>query len=360
MRRTPRVLAIAALLTAAGAAPASQTFNFTVNPGSKFTTTLDATANLSGALRGSYDAATNPGGTQTRSGADFLFGSCSGSTNTSFAFTANGSVPSTVATTSPSGTFTFSVDAEALQGTLTGLSLDLLNGAHPTFPVSASLTNPTTFRSCAPRALWPASTIPFDIGDATLDTLTAVQTKTPASGTLVQVGPNHYTFSGEVEVTVTAELTLSDQAVTPDPAVVSLPITFDITVSGTTATIALGVDTQVTFTTTDPVPGPVDQPTDIPTVVPPGSTAHFLLTTTLQSSTTNLSVDGSGTANGTGAFNPADWNHDGVVNSTDVSDFINDWFVDQANGTVVTDINHDGVSNSTDVSDFINLWFENV
>jgi hypothetical protein len=57
---------------------------------------------------------------------------------------------------------------------------------------------------------------------------------------------------------------------------------------------------------------------------------------------------------------PADWNHDGTVNSTDVSDFINDWFADQANGTLVTDFNHDGVSNSTDVSDFINGWFEAV
>jgi hypothetical protein len=53
----------------------------------------------------------------------------------------------------------------------------------------------------------------------------------------------------------------------------------------------------------------------------------------------------------------ADWNHDGVVNSTDVSDFINDWFEDQVGGTHVTDFNHDGVSNSTDVSDFINAYF---
>ncbi len=54
----------------------------------------------------------------------------------------------------------------------------------------------------------------------------------------------------------------------------------------------------------------------------------------------------------------ADWNSDGVVNSTDVSDFINDWFSDQVQGTVVTDWNNDGVSNSTDVSDYINSWFE--
>ncbi len=54
---------------------------------------------------------------------------------------------------------------------------------------------------------------------------------------------------------------------------------------------------------------------------------------------------------------PADWNGDGVSNSTDVSDFINDWFADQVNGTLATDWDNNGVSNSTDVSAFINAWF---
>jgi hypothetical protein len=53
----------------------------------------------------------------------------------------------------------------------------------------------------------------------------------------------------------------------------------------------------------------------------------------------------------------ADWNRDGTVNSTDVSDFINAFFFDQTSGTSHGDINCDGVSNSTDVSDFINTWF---
>jgi hypothetical protein len=52
-----------------------------------------------------------------------------------------------------------------------------------------------------------------------------------------------------------------------------------------------------------------------------------------------------------------DWDGNGVTNSTDVSAFINDWFQDQVDGTLVTDINGDGVSNSTDVSDFINAYF---
>ncbi len=54
----------------------------------------------------------------------------------------------------------------------------------------------------------------------------------------------------------------------------------------------------------------------------------------------------------------ADWDYNGVVNSTDVGEFINDWFEDQAFGTTVTDFNHDGLSNSTDVGEFINSWFE--
>jgi len=54
----------------------------------------------------------------------------------------------------------------------------------------------------------------------------------------------------------------------------------------------------------------------------------------------------------------ADINCDGVVNSTDVSDFINAWFEDQLNGTLIADWDDNGVVNSTDVSEFINRWFE--
>jgi hypothetical protein len=53
----------------------------------------------------------------------------------------------------------------------------------------------------------------------------------------------------------------------------------------------------------------------------------------------------------------ADFNNDGVVNSTDVSDFINAWFADLATGTFITDWDGNGVVNSTDVSEFINDWF---
>ncbi len=55
---------------------------------------------------------------------------------------------------------------------------------------------------------------------------------------------------------------------------------------------------------------------------------------------------------------PVDWDNNGTINSTDISEFINSWFNDQSNGTLATDINADGVSNSTDVSDLINAYFD--
>jgi hypothetical protein len=54
---------------------------------------------------------------------------------------------------------------------------------------------------------------------------------------------------------------------------------------------------------------------------------------------------------------PVDWDHNGVVNSTDVAAFINSWFEDQVAGSLVADFDHNGVVNSTDVSEFINVWF---
>jgi glucose/arabinose dehydrogenase len=54
----------------------------------------------------------------------------------------------------------------------------------------------------------------------------------------------------------------------------------------------------------------------------------------------------------------ADFNHDAIVNSTDVSDFINQWFQDFVDGTSITDFDRNGIVNSTDVSEFINAYFE--
>ncbi len=56
----------------------------------------------------------------------------------------------------------------------------------------------------------------------------------------------------------------------------------------------------------------------------------------------------------------ADFTCDGITNSTDVGEFINQWFTDQVEGTLVTDIDLNGIVNSTDVGEFINLWFADI
>ncbi len=59
----------------------------------------------------------------------------------------------------------------------------------------------------------------------------------------------------------------------------------------------------------------------------------------------------------TGGGCPGDWNGDGVTNSTDVGDLVNDYFTDQSFLSTLADWNGDGQTNSTDVGEFINAWF---
>ncbi len=54
----------------------------------------------------------------------------------------------------------------------------------------------------------------------------------------------------------------------------------------------------------------------------------------------------------------ADWNRDGIANSTDVGEHINTYFLDQSTlTTIYADVDCNGVSNSADVGEFINTYF---
>lgn len=53
-----------------------------------------------------------------------------------------------------------------------------------------------------------------------------------------------------------------------------------------------------------------------------------------------------------------DWDASGYIAGADVTAFLAAWQADQVAGTLIADFNGDGVVNSTDVSDFVNAWFE--
>lgn len=53
----------------------------------------------------------------------------------------------------------------------------------------------------------------------------------------------------------------------------------------------------------------------------------------------------------------ADWNRDGSITPADVAVFVNDWFSDLVNGTMVADYDGNGVIQPADVGVFVTDWF---
>lgn len=54
----------------------------------------------------------------------------------------------------------------------------------------------------------------------------------------------------------------------------------------------------------------------------------------------------------------ADWDGNGVVEPADVAGFINSWFTDLVNATIVADLDANGVIEPADVALFITSWFQ--
>ena len=58
-----------------------------------------------------------------------------------------------------------------------------------------------------------------------------------------------------------------------------------------------------------------------------------------------------------GAECTADWDGNGVVNAADVGSFLSAYFLDLANGTLVTDFDDNGIVNAADVGAFLSAYF---
>lgn len=335
----------ATLLVCAIASADSAIYDCTLNSKtSTFVQTTDISGPFAGALRGNYDATTNPTGTQTRPG---VFG---GSGNQPIPYTAtfvlNGDINS-----HPTGALVANVDEEALQVVVSGVNFDLLGGTPGTLPATINI-NYQTFRTFSPNSLFPGGvTIPVPVGNANITQLRAVQTGDPVPGVLTPTKTG-YTFTAAVPVDLILSADAFGSPVADNSVIPSvLPIngTVTVTPTGLQFTFAVsGTDTQ-----TQPVTNGVftDQPLALPTVLPTGGTANLLISGTVTELTVTTTINSTIRGAGTRRPVPGDLNGDFLVNGSDAALLLNNW-----GGTGVGDINGDGVVGPADLAILLSNW----
>jgi len=321
-----------------GATPVlADTYTFTVNSAQS---TLSASVSASAPFTGTF---IGTAGTETRPG---LFG---GSGNHPIGFTGTGMASGTPMT-HPAGVFTLSIDTANNTAFLTGLSIDLLGGAHPTIAANATITY-STFHTVNPTGIFPSLTIPIDLGDAVVNTLTATQVCSGAQGTLTSGPPGLFLFSVPTPVTIASAIDFAGQPVETSPQIVPVVVAGTLAVSGSGATVSMSLHLMDNQTIMGPIPGPQDAPFDLAN--PLGGTVHLLLSMTITSATFDLTADLNASAAGVAAPFPcvADFDQSGAVNSQDFFDFLAAFFAGDA------DFNCSGATDSQDFFDFLGAFF---
>lgn len=322
-----------------------ETYSFTIDAArSALSFEVHDGVHIAGTFIGNYDPANNPGGTKTRNG---YFG---GKTNEPVPYTTDASVDGT-GKTSPRGGFRFTLDPEAGVLTVTGLSLDLLDGAAPTLPLTVALDF-DTFRTYSPDSLYIGGLLPpIPVGEATLSTLSAVQSGA-GSGTLVPAGNNSYEFAAVVSSDLTVVMSVLGQEVAPGPQPAPLALAGTITVNGNgTATVTMTLEQQIQQVLPLEGVGFENVALDLPTILPPGYTAHLLMSGTVETVTVDMTFGLTIAADGVEAC-PADFDGNGVLDLFDFLAFQNAFLaLDPA-----ADFNGDGEWNLFDFLAYVNAF----
>ncbi len=336
---------------AATAATNADVYTFTVNSqASSLHDTINVSTPLTGSLIGSYDATTNPTGTQTRAG---LFG---GSGNNAIPTT--GSLAAVDdSTTHPAGGFTLDVNTGRGLASISGLHLDYLNGQHPDILLNIAFQF-ATFHTVAPTALFIGNfpiTLPL-AEIAHVDTFSIEQTGLSVLGQLKPTGTaGQYTFSTLIPVRMTLAGSVLNNPLPTQPITILLPFTTTIALSSNgTATSTWSSQSAYNHVIPGPLFSVTDQVLDIPTIIPPGGTAHLLLNGDFGDLTIDLAATGTIVSNGVRQTTPcpADFNGDGHLNVLDFISFLNAY----ASGDPRGDFNGDGQRNALDFIAFLNAF----
>jgi len=283
---------LAAVALVSAVLPARATLiDLLVNPAASSVATDSAlSVDASGTFIGNYDPVSNPGGTLTRPG---LFG---GSGNIPIPFTADGTAGGQHSA-QPTGGFTVDLDLPGSTIELSALSAQLLGGTTASLPVTFALTF-GTFRTFQPDSVFfGVSGFPIELGEATVSQFDVLQTA-PVSAVIVPAGVDAFTFSVVIpaDVTIAGEFNGSPFGPTTAPTLLAMEGAGSISGSTLTITLSFNIDQQETIK--GPIPGAENIPFDLPTVLPPGETAHLLVSfqidggSTDVSATVDLSADG--------------------------------------------------------------------
>jgi len=265
------------LLSTALIAP--QGFDFTIqSSSSSVDLSGDSSTGIGGELIGDYDAATNPGGTQTRPG--FLGGS--GNMPVSCDFDVQVAIS---ATGVPGGSFHLDIDTAALALEVSDLELSPFGSSGTSVDLTLVLDF-ETFRTFSPDSVYVGGIpLPIPLGSVSLTEAHFVQSGPSTLGVLTPdpVVADRYTFTVTVPADFNANVDVFGNLfpIGPVPFAYILAGTLDVGPSSATASIS--ANQSINQNIPNPAPGSFGPfPLPLPTILPPGSVASLLYTGTLE------------------------------------------------------------------------------
>ncbi|MDX2130742.1 MAG: hypothetical protein SFY69_01660 [Planctomycetota bacterium] len=339
---------IAALALCAGTA-AAQTYDVAFVPASSsvsWSFSLGAPFQSGGAsfIIGDWDLETNPLGTRTIPG--FSGGDTSANTPVNVTGSVSSSATSGGTPLRPDGGLRITLDTEAGACQVSGLVLDLLNGATAGGDANASITY-STFRTRQPTCLiFGGFPINVPLGSATVTGLVAAQQDASNAGALTDAGGGSYTFTVPMIVLATVDVVLAGTPTPLDAIPFPIVLTGTITPGGPTAslTASVQVNEQITQETATQLPEiPFDEPL---------CGGSLLLNLVLASVNTTVTINATIVGSGTGtppACDP-DFNQDGNVDQDDVGCLAQVVAGDPTCSSQDPDFNRDGNVDQDDIA----------
>lgn len=276
--------ACAPLLLVVASTAQAQFWDFTIDPmASGLTGAIALDGATSGSLMGDYDPDTNPGGTRTR--------------QTSFPLnfpgpTQNDAVPASIGfgvdfvpDVASSGSFSLGLSGSDVL--LSGLSVDLLDGASLSVPVNADVSF-SSFTTANPTFFYPAVPVSVPVGEVSLDALRATQTGGPVLGSATPDGMGGFDVLLSVPVELSGSATFMGQTFPLDAFPALLPVAGTLTTDPGSAFFMGGADIVLSESMTIDMPIP-DFPLELPTLG--AESASVVLSLTLDDVSLDLDLD---------------------------------------------------------------------